>query len=70
MTDEQKETLADGKDALKVAKSVGEDIIRDMAIRLGSEPYSDGGQKLLLARAELEGARKFLHALMGRVLPK
>lgn len=72
MTAEDKETLEDGKEALRIALQLASELCEDMALRLGTMPYQgpEDGHKLLLSRAEIEGARKLVAALRPRLLPK
>lgn len=70
MTSEDAELLQDNKDTVRVLFKLAAEHCDAMALRMGSVDYKDGGQALVLARAELEGARKLLTGLRSKVLSK
>jgi len=67
---EDAELLADSKDAVRALLRLAHELCDGMTLRLGTIPYDDDGRRLMLARAELEGARKLLAALKTAVLTK
>ena len=70
MNAEDAELLADSKDAVRAVLRLAHELCDGMTLRLGTIPYDDDGRKLMLARAELEGARKLLVSLRAAVLTK